>query len=274
MDQVEDQQVKRHRQKIYNLCISDRRRKFHLFRLIQLRPSSLKSFLRYFVNMSTRIEPPTPEDLEYLEGFYDFNVRGYLPATGRPSNIPCIETPFPASDLNEAADASMNDGYDSDTSSPDTEGTFSHYIPPPVPIKPEVPIPQKPLPPHTTAELLEVHYYPRWPLHLPSLPDYLRKSPASLDLEDAINRAKVDVAFYPLKGYLRLHQYLCLKEIKEEEEKLRASMEKICQLELLARKYEAIKVLHGDDFRPVGFEERMKELSERKKDYEWLLYKM
>jgi hypothetical protein len=124
------------------------------------------------------------------------------------------------------------------------------------------------------GELVEVHYYAQWPLHLPSLPDYLRNSPDSLDLEDAINRAKVDVTTYPLIGYTRLHQYLCLKEIKEEEEKLRASMEKICQLELLARKYEAVKVAHRDDFRPVGLEERLKELSERKKDYEWLLYKM
>jgi hypothetical protein len=224
--------------------------------------------------MSAQNGSPTPEHLFWLERFYDFNVRGYWPENGQPSNIPCIEPPFVPSDLNKPQDSDdTEDGYNSDISLPDTEGTFSHFKRPPTP-EPQTSIPEQIISAATDMELIEADAYFQDPLPLPPIPDYPRKPPVTLDLEDAINRAKVEISVRPFVGYTRYHQLLCLKEIKEEEEKLRASMEKICQLELLVRKYEEIRVWKEDGPMMPGYTERLQELKERKGDYQWLLYMM
>lgn len=126
----------------------------------------------------------------------------------------------------------------------------------------------------TPDELSHSFDSPEIPFYLPPVTDYNRREHRKMDFDAAINGAIVDAQLYenPRSAYIRLHEYHCLQAIEEEEENLRNSMERICQLEELVRKYEVARTYGRKENTPLWLERRMQELQERRTDYEWLLY--
>jgi hypothetical protein len=113
---------------------------------------------------------------------------------------------------------------------------------------------------------------PEVPLPLAPLPKYTHQGGVEIDVDMDLHNAwkgNFGEAEGPL--YNRIHLYTCLRRIMDEEEKLRDSMEKICQLEEMVRKYEYIRNTLKWEKLPENFYERMSELKGRKEEFMNLL---
>ncbi len=122
----------------------------------------------------------------------------------------------------------------------------------------------------TNDELRQTLNSPNLPFNLPAKPNYPRPHRREIDLIDEIADAWIDaqIQYEPNLAFIKLHELRCLRDLEREEGKVRESMERMYQITGLLRKYEAAKSEYArKEEVPGWFEERIKELIERRADY-------